>query len=86
MEEFVEVKMFQDMKEKLDQMEQPWDSILSAFWDIITEIYTLVIANGKMLDQAQLAWYHKKIQQIRLQEQEQQEDADLYLLSQLEDQ
>jgi uncharacterized membrane protein (DUF106 family) len=85
LEEFNEVKMFGEMKEKLEQLENPWDQILTTFWSIIVEVYTLVIAKGKALDQEQIAWYQKKIQHIRLQEQEQQEDADLYLLNQLED-
>lgn len=85
LEEFNEVKIFQDMKEKLQQIEQPWDGILTAFWSIIVEVYTLVISTGKILDQEQRAWYQRKIQQIRIQEQAQQEDADLYLLNELGD-
>lgn len=85
LEEFGEVKIFQDMKVKLKQLEQPWDQMLDTFWDIISEVYRLVIAEGKVLDQELLVWYQKKIQQIRLQEESQQEDADLYLLNQLED-
>lgn len=85
LEEFFEVKVFGEMNEKLQQIQQPWDSILITFWSVITEVYKLVIAQWKLLDTQQIVAYQRRIQSIQQQEYAEQEDADLYLLTQLED-
>lgn len=85
LEEFKEVKIFTEMKEKLNQITQPGENILTAFWSIITEVYSIVIAEWKQMDVAHHRRYGdiiKKIQQHELQEQE---DADTYLLNAIQD-
>ena len=84
LEEFSEVKIFGEMTEKLNQIQQPWDETLNTLWSIITEVYTLTIAQGKLLDEKQIQNYQKRIQSIQAQEAQEQEDADLYLLTELE--